>query len=121
MSQEISLCLALLSGASLKIYVNQDITVSGGGIINGTGLPANLSVFGLNACDDVTISGSAAFIGTVNTPNAQVTISGSGGLHGAVTCSQVTLSGGAGVHYDETLGSASGRYVVDSLNEWTEL
>jgi len=111
----------LAPGASLKIYVNGKFTVSGGGIANGTGLAEKLSVLGLNGNTTCTYSGSSAFIGRINCPNAAVTVSGSGGFYGAMTGNTVTLSGGAGVHYDEALGGGTVRYVVDSWNEWTEL
>ena len=111
----------LAPGATLKIYVNGKFVVSGGGIANGSGLAANLTVLGLNGCTTCTYSGSSAFIGTINTPNAAVTVSGSAGFYGAMTGNTITVSGGAGVHYDEGLGGGSGRYVVDTWNEWTEL
>jgi hypothetical protein len=108
-------------GASLKIYAGGKFVVSGGGIANGTGQAANLTVLGLNGCTTVTYSGSAAFVGTINAPYASLTVSGSGGVYGALTANKVTVSGGAGVHYDEALSGGNGRYVVESWNEWTEL
>ncbi len=109
-------------GASLTIYVNGTFTVSGSGIANGTGLAANLTLLGLNGCTTCTYSGSSAFVGVIDTPMANVTVSGSAGFYGAIIGNTVTISGGAGVHSDEAL-SGNGRYVVDSWNEWnwTEL
>jgi hypothetical protein len=107
-------------GASLKIYVGGKFAVSGSGIANGTGLPANLTLLGLNGNTTCAYSGSSAFVGTINCPEAAVVVSGSGGIYGAATAKTITVSGGAGMHYDEALG-ASGRYVVETWNEWSEL
>jgi hypothetical protein len=107
-------------GASLKIYVNGKFAVSGSGIANGTGQAANLTLLGLNGNTSCGYSGSSAFVGTINCPAAAVAVSGSGGLYGTVTGNTIVVSGGAGVHYDEGTGQ-SGRYVVESWNEWSEL
>lgn len=110
--------LWILPGASLKIYVGGKFTVSGGGIVNGTSVAADLTVLGLNSCTSCTYSGDSSFIGTINTPNAVVTVSGGSDFYGAMLGKTVTVSGGGGVHYDEALAGGNGRYVVDSWNEW---
>ena len=110
----------LAPGASLKIYVNGRFAVSGSGIANGTGQAANLTLLGLNGNTACAYSGSSAFVGTINCPEAAVAVSGTGGLYGAVTGKTIIVSGGAAVHYDEAL-SAGGRYIVEAWNEWSEL
>ena len=93
-------------GASLQLYVGgSKATLSGGGIVNGTGLAANFSYHGLPANTSLTYSGSAAFIGTVNAPEAAFTLSGSAGMCGACIVNSFTSSGGASVHYDERLAA----------------
>jgi hypothetical protein len=104
-------------GASLTIYVGGKATVSGGGVVNGTQLPANFSYFGLSSNTQLTYSGSAAFVGTINAPQADCTISGSAGAYGAAIVNSYTSSGGSGFHYDSALNSGAG-YIVTS---WTEL
>ena len=112
--------LWIAPGASLKIYVNGTFAVSGSGIVNGTGQAANLTLLGLNGNTSCAYSGSSAFVGIINCPEAAVALSGSGGVYGVVTSKTIIVSGGAGLHYDEGLGG-SGRYVVTAWNEWTEL
>jgi hypothetical protein len=107
----------LAPASSLQIYISGTGTFSGTGIVNGTGLAANLSLYGLPTCATMTVSGSAAFIGTVYAPEAAFTFSGSAGASGSFTGSTVTISGGASVHYDEGLASAGQGYVVASWNE----
>jgi hypothetical protein len=65
-----------------------------------------------------TVSGSAAFIGTVYAPEAAFTFSGASGASGSFTGNTVAISGGASVHYDEGLSNAGQGYVVMSWNEF---
>src|ERR1051326_1211909 len=114
-------------GASLNLYVgttnasgNNSITISGGGVGNGTANAANFSVVGLPSVQTVTYSGSSEFIGTLYAPEADLTMSGSSDGVGAVVANSITLSGGMNFHYDECLGLGLGflRYIVTS---WKEL
>ena len=104
-------------GASLTLYLGGSATISGGGVVNGTELPSNFSYIGLNSNSSFTYSGSAAFVGTINAPQAAATISGSAGAYGAVICGSYLSSGGSGFHYDQAL-AAGGGLVVTS---WSEL
>jgi hypothetical protein len=107
-------------GASLKIFVDGKFACGGGGMVNGTGVAANLSVLGLNGCGTCTYSGSSEFVGTINAPNAAVSVSSSPDFYGAIVGSTIAVSGGGSVHYDEALANSSRRYVVDSWDEWAE-
>jgi len=103
--------------ASLKLYVGGTASISGGGVVNGSGLPANFSYFGLPSSKLLNYSGSASFVGTINAPQADFVISGGSSVFGAVICNTFTSSGGSGVHYDE--GTASkGIFLVTA---WREL
>jgi len=104
-------------GASLTLYVGGTAVVSGGGVVNGTGLASNFSLIGLNSCTSITYSGSAAFIGTVNAPQAALTISGGGGAYGAIIAKSATISGSGGLHYDDSLGASGGLVATG----WVEL
>ena len=104
-------------GASLTLYIGDKGTVSGGGVVNGTGIPANMSLIGLPTCNTLDYSGSADFVGTINAPQADVTVSGGADVYGAVICGTFTSSGGSGVHYDQALAGPGGLVVIG----WTEL
>jgi hypothetical protein len=93
-------------GASLTLYAGGKATISGGGIANGTGYAANLSIKGLPACTSVVISGNGDYVGTFNCPQAAMTISGNGIMFGAVIAKTFTLTGDGSVHYDEDLGGS---------------
>ena len=90
-------------GASLTIYVGGSTTkVNGQGIINGTGQAANFSYIGLPNNTTITYAGSADFIGTVNAPEADMTITGGASMVGAAILNTFTSkSSNAGFHYDE--------------------
>jgi hypothetical protein len=106
----------LAPGASLKLYISETGSVSGTGIINGSGYAKNFSVFGLPTCTAFSYSGSSAFIGTVYAPSADFRFSGTAGAFGSFTANTVTVSGTAHIAYDKGL-NAGGRYVANSWNE----
>jgi hypothetical protein len=99
-------------GASLSVYVgttnkgNHFISISGKGVANGTGNAANFSMVGLPSVKTANYSGSSQFIGTLYSPEADLTMSGGAAGIGAVIASTITLSGGMNFHYDECLGNA---------------
>jgi hypothetical protein len=104
-------------GASLTVIVGGKFVVSGGGVVNATQSPSKFSFIGLSTCNTCTYSGSASFIGTINAPQALVTVSGGADVYGAVIGNSFTSSGGSGVHYDSSLGG--GKLLV--LTSWREL
>lgn len=107
----------IMPGASFTMYVGGPTTISGGGVINATGLASNFSLIGLSSCTNITYSGNASFIGTINAPQADLAISSSADSYGAAIAKTVTISGGAAFHYDNALG-ASGTLIATS---WQEL
>jgi hypothetical protein len=96
-------------GASLNLYVNgSTATFTGGGIVNATGRAVNFSYYGTTNNTVIKYSGQANFIGTVNAPQADFTISGGATVSGAVIVNSYTSkSAGAALHYDETLSGPS--------------
>ncbi len=98
-------------GVHVQIFSEDDITVSGGGVMNQTNVASNLQIFGVtpaSGTNKVTVSGSANFIGILNAPAFDITISGSGRFCGAAIGNSAVLSGGGGFHYDEDLANFGG-------------
>src|ERR1051325_5009713 len=96
----------LTPGSSLTLYLGGDVHLSGGGIVNGTGLPASCACFGLPSCARIDKSGSTEFVGTIYAPQADVTLSGGSAVFnfsGAVVAKSATMSGNSQFHYDEAL------------------
>jgi hypothetical protein len=97
-------------GVHVTIYCEDDVTISGGGVMNQTNQAANLQILGVTptaGTQNFTISGGAAFIGVLNAPAFAMTISGGGAFVGAAIGNSVTVSGSGGFHYDEQLSTLS--------------
>jgi hypothetical protein len=107
----------IMPGASLKLYVGGTASISGGGVVNATGLPANFGYYGLTSNTVLTYSGAADFVGSINAPQADVNLSGVPSIYGAVICNTFTCSGDVGVHYD--LGLRGGGQLM--VTSWREL
>jgi hypothetical protein len=58
---------------------------------------------------------TSAFIGTINAPQAEVTISSPAGFYGAVIANSVNIYGG--FHYDESLGPTLARILSQPSNQ----
>jgi Tfp pilus assembly protein PilX len=105
-------------GSTLKIYVNGQLTISGGGIVNSTQNASALTIYGITTSPSTwTYSGSAQFIGSVYATNANFTFSGGQGASGQFTVNSAVISGSAGIHYDENLAGLYRGYMVQSWNE----
>jgi hypothetical protein len=101
----------------LSLYVGGRATISGGGVVNPSANPGSFSYFGLPSNTGLLYSGAADFYGTINAPEAKVTLSGGASLYGAIICGTFNLTGGPGVHYDKSL-SGGGLFKVIA---WREL
>jgi hypothetical protein len=108
--------LLIQPGATLTLYLGGTASISGGGIANGTGLPQSLSLIGLSSCASIDYSGNSSFIGTVNAPQADFTLSGGAEAYGAAICNSYTTTGNSGWHYDTSLGSG-GIFVATGYTE----
>ena len=108
--------------AHVTWIVDSDITVSGSSYNNQSGRAGNTSFVGVGTNHKVTDSGSATFIGTINAPGYDITVSGTGQFSGALIGNTLTISGGAGLHYDEALGKGSGSATVGNYaySSWFE-
>ena len=86
--------------------VDKDITTSGDSYNNRSGRAGNTAFVGVGI-GKATVSGGSNFIGTIDAPARDVTISGTGAYSGGVTASTLTISGGGALHYDEALTGPS--------------
>jgi hypothetical protein len=109
--------IKIKSGGSLKIIVGGNVSMAGGGVLNGTGQAANFSILGLSTCTSVTYAGNAQFIGTIYAPQADFTLKGTTDAFGAVIAKTASMNGNTAFHYDEALAYQDG-YIASS---WQEL
>lgn len=99
--------------ASLKVYVEGDVSIGGtgttgeNGIVNKSETPANLQLYGTNLeSQSFSLSGNAAWYGTVYAPNGSVILNGGGNagkFYGAVVAGHVTMNGNTTFYYDVEL------------------
>jgi len=99
--------ITLDSNASVKFYVQGNISLTGQSIVNGSGLAANLLIYGVTPTDGSTltayIAGQGNFIGVLDAPEFNTTFAGNGDIMGAVIGRTVTISGNGSLHYDQAL------------------
>jgi hypothetical protein len=110
------------AGVKATWYVGGDMTTSGQSYNNASGSAAAVSFVGYGpAGSKATISGSGNFVGTLNMPNYDMTISGSGALMGAIISNSLLISGGASIHYDQALASTTNSSVGNyAFASWFE-
>ena len=96
---------------SLNLYSPGTISIGGAGLINNTNLPIKTSIWGTKAssssAQNISVTASAAFYGTLYAANGDITLSGSGGIFGAVIGRNVNISGSTDFHYDIQLANAT--------------
>jgi hypothetical protein len=109
-------------GASLKLYVaGATGSLSGQGVMNGTGFATNFVYYGMTNNTRVDLSGGSGFTGIIYAPRAALNVSGGSVIYGATISDTVKASGGFNFHYDESLASYAngGNFIVTSWNEMT--
>lgn len=94
-------------GATLSLYMDGGTTtLSGNGIVNQTGVASSFSYYGTTNNTTIKYTGQADFIGTINAPEADFTISGGANVCGAAIVNTYTSkSAGAALHFDESLSN----------------
>jgi hypothetical protein len=116
--------ITILPGASLTIYVAGSASLSGNGIWNLNQDATKMTIYGLPSCTSITLSGNAAYTGTIYAPNAAVSFNGSGNTIydcvGAVVGKSADFHGNFNFHYDENLGRAWGPPVY-KVAYWSEI
>jgi choice-of-anchor A domain-containing protein len=115
--------IVIAPNASLKIVTGGDVNLAGNGIFNYNLDASKFSLYGMETCHNIAISGNAAFTGVIYAPDADITMNGSGTTEydvvGAITGKTATLNGHFHFHYDEALGRARilSKYNVASWRE----
>ena len=109
----------ILPGASLTLYIGRTATLGGGGIVNiaGGGTANQLSIIGLNTCTSISYKGGSSFVGTINAPQADLTVGGGPEFFGAAISKTFTANGCPAIHYDRSITSKAPPVV----SSWKEL
>lgn len=117
---------------SLKVYTSGDINIAGNGVVNDSGVPANLSFFGTSdlgadgkPTQDIKVAGNGALYATIHAPNADVEIKGGGSgdedVMGGVVAYSIVLAGNTSFHFDEALLDISNKNMYYSVDKWYEV
>jgi Putative Ice-binding-like adhesive domain len=102
--------------ACVVAWFNGDTALSGGGVVNQTGNATNVTFYGTTNCTRFIYSGSSSIIGTIYSPEADITWSSGSPLIGSSVAKSFNDSGGASIHFDESLlGGRPVAAVLDSL------
>ena len=130
-----ALIAAGVTGSSAKIYTADDVSISGQGVTNGTGVASNFMIYGTAAdsfdrsgdevaAQSISVSGNGVLSAAVYAPNADVTVKGggnSGQIYGGVVGFTATMNGNGAFHFDEALKDiqfGGGNYTILS---WLEM
>lgn len=108
--------ILITTNSTLTLYIAGNVLIAGNGIVNGNGLAKALIIYGLPTCTSFNYSGNANFVGVIDAPEANLTISGNGAAIGAFEVNSATFSGNGGVHWDTSLAS-DGAFLVNNWNE----
>ncbi|HEX5234993.1 MAG TPA: Ig-like domain repeat protein [Silvibacterium sp.] len=89
---------------------NPALDLSGGSIVNATGIPSNLEFF-YGGSRAVNLTGNAQAYATLYAPAAPVSLTGGSDFFGGIIGLSVTSSGGTAIHYDRNLANVGGGYL----------
>lgn len=112
--------------SSLTVYVRGDFEVGGNGIVNQTGLPQNMIIYGTAPTEGgqtVFLHGNGVLHAAVYAPNAHIELKGggsSGEMSGSVVGYDIKITGNYSFHYDEALAKLGGGNPF-SIAKWREL
>lgn len=112
--------IVVTPGSELTMYVRGNMDATGNGILNFSGQPANLQVYGTGVDKDTKIAGNGGFYGIVYAPNNDVFVVGNGQFFGALVGKNLTFTGNAFFHYDEDLADF-GNDGLRRVTRWVEL
>lgn len=117
--------ITIQPGATLTIYTEGAIDLTGQGAINNKGVASNCIIYGMPSCTSISAGGNGAFVGAIYAPQADYSWQGGGSksfMAGAIVANTISLQGSVHMifHFDEALKklSNSGGYSVAS---WQEL
>jgi len=121
----------IATNAMLQIYMGgATASIGGNGLANANANATNFTYYGLPSNTSLSLSGNAAFTGSIYAPQAAFSLGGGGNntydFVGASVTGTVSMNGHYNFHYDENLGRMGPirGYTVNSWNEvftWDEL
>ena len=107
---------------SVRIFVIGDPCRLGGNAVeNMSENPAQFGLYGAGDCTEIDLAGTTDFYGTVYAPGADVKVTGTGDVHGALVGKTVELPGTARIYCDASLADDPGSPQIISFKQWEEV
>ena len=97
----------LTCSGPVTIYVNGNVTISGGSFTPYNNLPTNLTVKVVTAAA-VNLSGISSFYADIQAPSSSITINGIADMYGRLIGSTLNVTGSCRLHVDTSLPAIAG-------------
>lgn len=122
-SGQSELIISAASTGKVVLYIDDDVAVSGQGILNETSVPSNFILYGSGQDQNIFLSGQEELYAAIYAPNSTTTLSGQSELFGALVCDTAAINGQASVHFDIDLRNFSSEFDKDNLivQNWLEI
>jgi hypothetical protein len=116
--------ISMASGGTIEMFIDgKSIGITGNGVANQAGKPADFIVYCTPNVAEIKISGNATFVGLVVAPKASLILDGGGkddqDFCGSAMVNTLKMNGSFKFHYDKALSAlgGNGRYLINSWNE----
>jgi hypothetical protein len=107
-------------GEHADLWIDDALTVGGGGIVNTASLPTALAIWSCGAASTSTwtLSGGSGAYFSLYAPNHPVVLGGGGDTFGAIVGGSFVASGGSRVHFDEALANKASATLKTDSRTW---
>ena len=116
--------ITLDPGVSAKIYLEGNMSLPAGGLVNGSQRARNLQIYGLPADTSGGTREIRLALGevcaAVYAPTHNVRLTGDGHFQGAITSANFVTEGAAHIHFDEGLAFNIGPMIRFQVASWVE-
>lgn len=119
--------LVLDPGVHVTFYVDGNVNINGAGVANGTGVPANLIVYGITPFIPDTrtfnVNAGGQLVAAIYAPDYNFVLDGGTNLCGSGVFRSANIQGSGSVHYDESLANIAGSGPAPTefkVASWTE-
>jgi len=112
------------AGQHVDIYIDNVLSVSGGGVVNSGAMPTQLGIWACGSPANPAkwdLTGGSGSYYSLYAPNHDVAVSGSSDLYGAIVAASLTASGGTQFHYDEALAQQPSDRVAILTGSWAQI
>jgi hypothetical protein len=110
-----------VSAGTVNIYLlgSGNSNFTGGGVINATGVPANLRIYATSNVRSITVNGGAQAAMVIYAPETDLTFTGGSSIYGSAVGGTIWLTGGTNFHYDTQSANLIG--TATQLVGWHEV